>query len=184
MSTDKWPTQVNNVNITVIKPKFMTDAFALVVRYVPLQYDADYVRDEIERNLESVENIRRIQYRFQRRTNDFRFIVKDLREYNSMLKLGRISIGNTFCIVTPFLAGNRMTFCTRRWCLGHMREKCNLEYPRCRICLDLDSLITGKIHNCSNTARCAQCNDNHHSLSSECQKVMEYRSDLKEQVNT
>ena len=71
MSTDKWPTQVNNVNITVIKPKFMPDAFALVVRYVPLQYDDDYVREEIERNLESVENVRRIQYRFQRRTNDF-----------------------------------------------------------------------------------------------------------------
>ena len=181
MSTDKWPTQVNNVNITVIEPKFMPDAFALVVRYVPLQYDDDYVREEIEHNLESVENVRRIQYRFQHRTNDFRFIVKDLREYNSMLKLGRISIENTFCIVTPFPAGNRMTFCTRRWCLGHMREKCNLEYPRCRICLD--SLITGKIHNCSNTARCAQCNGNHHSLCSECQKVMEYRSDLKEQVN-
>ena len=98
-----------------------------------------------------------------------------------MLKLGRISIGNTFCIVTSFLAGNRMTFCTRCWCLGHMREKCNLEYPRCPICLD--GLITGKIHNCSNTARCAQCNGNHHSLSSECQKEIEYRSDLKEQVN-
>ena len=181
MSTDKWPTQVNNVNITVIEPKFMPDAFALVVRYVPLQYDDDYVREEIERNLESVENVRRIQYRFQRRTNNFRFIGKDLREYNSMLKLGRISIENTFCIVTPFLAGNRMIFCTRCWCLGHMREKCNLEYPRCRICLD--SLITGKIHNCSNTARCAQCNGNHHLLCSECQKVMEYLSDLKEQVN-
>ena len=84
----------------------MPDAFVLVVHYVPLQYDEDYVRQEIERNLESEENIRRIQYCFQRRTNDFRFIVKNLREYNSLLKLGRISIGNTFCIVTPFLTGN------------------------------------------------------------------------------
>ena len=75
-----------------------------------------------------------------------------------------------------------MIFCTRCWCLGHMREKCNLEYSRCRICLD--GLITGKIHNGSNTARGAQCNGNHHLLPNECEKVIEYRSDLKEQVNS
>ena len=184
MSTDKWPTKINNVNITVIEPKIMPDTFALVVRYVPLQYDEDYVREEIERNLESVENVRRIPYLFQRKTNDFRSIVKDLRGYNSMLKLGRISIRNTctFCIVTPFLTENRIIFYTRCWCLGHMREKRNLECSCCRICLD--SLITGKIHNCSNTARRTRCNGNHHSLSNECEKVIEYRPDLKEQVNS
>ena len=83
----------------------MPDAFVLVVHYVLLQYDEDYVRQEIERNLESVENIRRIQYCFQRRMNDFRFIVTNLREYNSLLKLGRISIEYTFYIVTSFLTG-------------------------------------------------------------------------------
>ncbi|CAF4548573.1 unnamed protein product [Rotaria sp. Silwood2] len=106
ISTDKWPSQINNINITVIKPKFIPDSFALVVRYVPLQYNDEYVKEEIERNLQSAENVRRIQYHFQRRTNDFRFIVKDLREYNSTLKLGRISIGNTFCTITLFLAEN------------------------------------------------------------------------------
>ena len=106
MSTDKWPTKISNVNITVIKPKIMPDTFALAARYVPLQYDEDYAREEIECNLESVENVRRIQYRFQCRRNDFHFIVKDPCEYNSMLKLGRISIGNTFRIVTLFLTGN------------------------------------------------------------------------------
>ncbi|CAF2106826.1 unnamed protein product [Rotaria magnacalcarata] len=155
ISTDKWPSQINNINITVIKPKFIPDAFALVVRYVPLQYNEEYVKEEIERNLQSVENVRRIQYHFQRRTNDIRFVVKDLREYNSKIKLGRISIGNTLCTITPFLTGNRMTFCTRCWCLGHMR----------------------------NRARCAQCNGDHQSLSSEWDKVVEYRSELKVQVN-
>ncbi|CAF4752367.1 unnamed protein product, partial [Rotaria sp. Silwood2] len=107
ISTDKWPSQINNINITVIKPKFILDSFALVVRYVPLQYNDEYVKEEMKRNLQSAENVRRIQYHFQRRTNDFPFIVKDLREYNSTLKLGRISIRNTFCAITPFLAGNR-----------------------------------------------------------------------------
>ncbi|CAF5096291.1 unnamed protein product, partial [Rotaria magnacalcarata] len=137
ISTDKWPSQINNINITVIKPKFIPDAFALVVRYVPLQYNEEYVKEEIERNLQSVENVRH------------------LREYNSTIKLGRISIGNTLCTITPFLTGNRMTFCTRCWCLGHMR----------------------------NRARCAQCNGDHQSLSSEWDKVVEYRSELKVQVN-
>ena len=181
ISTDKWPSQINNINITIIKPKFIPDAFALVVRYVPLQYNEEYVKEEIERNLQSAENVRRIQYHFQRRTNDFRFVVKDLREYNSTIKLGRISIGNTLCTITPFLTGNRMTFCTRCWCLGHMRDKCELENPRCRICLE--NLINDQTHICSNRARCAQCNGDHQSLSSECEKVVEYRSELKAQVN-
>ncbi|CAF1074872.1 unnamed protein product [Rotaria magnacalcarata] len=146
ISTDKWPSQINNINITVIKPKFIPDAFALVVRYVPLQYNEEYVKEEIERNHQSVENVRRIQYHFQRRTNDIRFVVKDLREYNSTIKLGRISIGNTLCTITPSLTGNRMTFCTRCWCLGHMRDKCELENPRYRICLE--NLINGQTHIC------------------------------------
>jgi len=62
-----------------------------------------------------------------------------------------------------------------------MREKCNLENPRCRIYLN--DLIEDQTHECSNTVRCAQCDDPHHSLSSECEKVIQYRSDLKEQVN-
>jgi hypothetical protein len=165
----------------VIKSKFIPDSFALVARYVPLQYNDEYVKEEIERNLQSAENIKRIQYRFERKSNDFRFIVKDLREYNSTLKLGRISIGNSLCIITPFLSGNRMTYCTRCWRLGHMREKCNLEHPRCRICLN--NFILGQTHECSNAPRCAQCDGSHHSLSSECEKVIQYRSDLKEQVN-
>ena len=181
VSTDKWPTQINNININIIKPKFTPDSFALVVRYVPLQYSDEFVKDEIECNLQSAENVRRIQYRFKRRTNDFRFIVKDIREYNSTLKLGRISIGNSFCTITPFLTGNRMTYCTRCWCIGHMRNKCDLEHPRCRICLN--NLFEGQLHNCSNIVRCAQCDGGHHSLSSECAKVIEYRSELKEQVN-
>ncbi|CAF4157481.1 unnamed protein product, partial [Rotaria magnacalcarata] len=80
-----------------------------------------------------------------------------LDEYNSTLKLGRISIGNTFCTITPFLTGNRMTYCTRCWCLGHMRDKCNGEYSRCRICLV--NLINGQTH-----------------------VLVEYRSNLKEQI--
>ncbi|CAF2840748.1 unnamed protein product, partial [Rotaria sp. Silwood2] len=151
ISTDKWPSQINNINITVIKPKFIPDSFALVVRYVPLQYNDEYVKEEIERNLQSAENVRHIQYHFQRRTNDFRFIVKDLREYNSTLKL------------------------------GHMRDKCDLVHPRCRICLN--NLIDGQTHDCSNVVRCAQCDGHHHSLSNECEKVAEYRFKLKEQVN-
>ena len=107
--------------------------------------------------------------------------MKDLREYNSTLKLGRISIGNSFYTITPFLTGNRMTYFTRCWCIGHMRNKCDLEQPRCRICLN--NLIDGQLHDCSNIVRCAQRDGGHHSLSSECETVIKYRSELKEQVN-
>ena len=181
VSTNKWPTPINNININIIKPKFTPDSFALVVRYVPLQYNDEFIKDEIECNFQSAENVRRLQYRFKRRTNDFRFTVKDIREYNSSLKLGRISIGNSFCTIAPFLTGNRMTYCTRCWCIGHMRNKCNLEKPRYRIYLN--NLIDGQLHDCTNIVCCAQCGGGHHSLSSECEKVIKYRSESKEQVN-
>ena len=74
-----------------------------------------------------------------------------------------------------------MTYCTRCWCLGHMRDKRELQHPRCRICLD--NLTERQTHECSNIVHCAQCDGLHHSLSSERGKVVQYRSDLKEQVN-
>ncbi|CAF3476835.1 unnamed protein product [Rotaria socialis] len=170
INTDKWPSQVNNIKITVSKSKFTQDSFALVARYVSLQYDDEFVKEEIKQNLQSAENIRQIQYRFQRRTRDFCFVIKDLDECNSTLKLGRISIGNTFWTITPFLTGNIMTYCTRCWCLGHMRDKCNGEYSRYRICLD--NLINGQTHVCSNTIRCAQCDGDHHSLSEQVDNAL------------
>ena len=107
--------------------------------------------------------------------------MNDLQEYNTLLKLGRVSIGNSFCSITPFLSGNRMTYCTRCWCLGHMRDKCVADHPRCRICLE--NLVEDQTHQCSNSFRFAQCDGDHHSLSSNCEKVVEYRTALKEQVN-
>ena len=167
--TDKWPLQISDIKITITKPKFVPDAFALVVRYVPLQYDDEMVKNEIERSVRSADNVRRIQYRFQRKTNDFRFTVSDLKEYNATLKIGRMAIGNSFCTVTPFLTWNRMTYCTRCWCIGHTRDKCQRRNARCRTCLD--DLTDGQFHNCTNVPRCAQCDSNHHSLSSDCEKV-------------
>ena len=68
----------------------------LLFAMYPSQYDDNYVKQENEHNLQSVKNVRGIQYRFQCRTKEFRFIVRDLREYNSILKLGQISIENAF----------------------------------------------------------------------------------------
>ncbi|CAF4161845.1 unnamed protein product [Rotaria socialis] len=62
-----------------------------------------------------------------------------------------------------------------------MRDKYKLENPRCRIYLE--NLINGQTHICLNRAYCVQCNGDHESLSSKCDKVVEYRSELKAQVN-
>ncbi|CAF1410055.1 unnamed protein product [Rotaria sordida] len=62
-----------------------------------------------------------------------------------------------------------------------MRDICDLVHPRCRICLN--NLIDDQTHDSSNVVRCAQCDGHHHSLSNDCEKVVEYRSKLNEQVN-
>ncbi|CAF0995733.1 unnamed protein product [Didymodactylos carnosus] len=182
ISADVWPDKIGNVNIKVVKPSYVPDAFAIVVRFVDCQYDEETVKTEILRNFHSAENIRKINYAFERRANDFRFNVKDLREYNSALHRGRISIGNSLCIITPFKVGNRMTFCTKCWCLGHLQNNCQATSPRCRLCLE-DLAGSDNIHSCSTGPKCAQCNEDHHSLDSRCDKIKEYRAELKQEVN-
>ena len=181
-TTDKWPTTINNIAINICKPKFIPDAFALVVRYVPQDMEIEFVEEEIKRTIASADNIKQIRYTYNRKSNDFRFNVTDLREYNSAIELGRISIGNRLLAISPFLTGNRMTYCTRCWQIGHMREKCSSTAQRCRLCLE--DFVTKETHTCSNQPKCAQCGGNHHSLDSQCDIIRQYRADLKENVNS
>ena len=37
-------------------------------------------------------------------------------------------------------------------------------------------------HSCTNVAKCAQCDGEHHSLYSQCHVIQQYRADLKEDV--
>ena len=77
-TTDKWPTTINNIAINICKPKFIPDAFALVVRYVPQDMEIDFVEAEIKRMIASADNIKQIRYTYNRKSNDFRFNVTDL----------------------------------------------------------------------------------------------------------
>jgi hypothetical protein len=45
-TTDKWPTSVDKITIIICKPKFISDSFALVVRYVPQNTEIDFVVKE------------------------------------------------------------------------------------------------------------------------------------------
>ncbi|CAF1548458.1 unnamed protein product [Didymodactylos carnosus] len=180
MSANMWPDKVGNVGIPVIKPSYIPDAFGIVVRFADEQYDDEFVKSEIERNFQSAENIRKINYAFQRRNNDYRFNVKDLREYNSALQRGRFSIGNNLCSITPFKTGNRMTFCPKCWCLSHFQDKCQAN-ARCRLCLE--ELVSGQTRSCSSGSNCAQCNEDHHSPDGRCEKIKEYHAELKQEVN-
>lgn len=179
VTTDKWPTMINGINIEVKKPNFTPDSFALVVRYVPRELEEEFVANEIQRTIASADRIKRIQYTYQRRSNDYRFDVKDFQEYNSALKLGRIAIGHSWLSITPFFPGNRLTYCTKCWCIGHLRNKCN-QATRCRVCLEM--LSDNASHVCKNEPKCAQCDGNHHSLDNQCQVIREYKIRLKEEV--
>ncbi|CAF5217766.1 unnamed protein product, partial [Rotaria magnacalcarata] len=62
VSTDNWPTKINGINIVVVKPKYMPDSFALVVRYVPRDLEENFVSNEIQRTIASADRIKRIHY--------------------------------------------------------------------------------------------------------------------------
>jgi hypothetical protein len=105
--------------------------------------------------------------------------VKDYQEYNSALKLGRIAIGHSWLSITPFFPGNRLTYCTKCWCIGHLRNRCNVA-ARCRVCLEI--FTDNSPHVCKNDAKCAQCDGKHHSLDNQCQVIRDYKHRLKEEV--
>ncbi|CAF5178902.1 unnamed protein product, partial [Rotaria magnacalcarata] len=163
-TTDKWPLKINEIDIEVIKPKYTPDAFTLVVRYVPQELDEKFVENEIQRTIASASRIKRIQYNYHRKLNDYRFEVKDYQEYCSILKLGRIAIGYSWLSITPFYPGNRLTYCTKCWCIGHLRNNCN-SLPKCRICLETFT---------ENTS---------HSLDAQCQVIQDYKQRLKDEVD-
>ncbi|CAF3361245.1 unnamed protein product [Rotaria socialis] len=179
VSTDNWPTKINGIDIVVVKPKYIPDSFALVVRYVPRDLEENFVSNEIQRTIASADRIKRIHYSYQRRTDDHRFDVKDYSEYNAVLQLGRIAIGHSWLSITKFYPGNRLTYCTRCWRIGHLRNTCNAE-SKCRICLENLNIDTP--HMCNNEPKCAQCDGKHHSLDSQCQVLKEYKDQLKEDV--
>ncbi|CAF2000809.1 unnamed protein product [Rotaria magnacalcarata] len=43
LTTNKWPTDVNNIPIKIAKPKYIPDCFALVVRYVPRDLEPELI---------------------------------------------------------------------------------------------------------------------------------------------
>ena len=180
VTTENWPTLIKNIPVKTIKPKYIPDCFALVVRYVPHELEIETVKEELKRTITSADNIKQIHYTYERKSNDFRFTVSDLTEYNTALELGRISICNHWLAITPFLSGNRMTYCTRCWRIGHTREQCKLDAERCRVCLE--EFTRREEHRCTNIAKCAQCDGEHHSLYSQCHVVQHYRAELKEDV--
>ncbi|CAM4774360.1 unnamed protein product [Rotaria magnacalcarata] len=177
VGSDKWPTKINGIDIVVTTPKYVPDSFALVVRYVPRELEENFVSNEIQRTIASADRIKHIHYSYQRRTDDYRFNVKDYSEYNAVLQLGRIAIGHSWLSVIKFYPGNRLTYCTKCWCIGHLRNKSNSE-NKCRICLENLSVDTP--HMCKKEPKCAQCDGNHHSLDNKCQVLKEYKDQLKE----
>ncbi|CAF2735753.1 unnamed protein product, partial [Rotaria sp. Silwood2] len=181
VSTDKWPTKIMDVPMIVQKPKFIPDCFAFVIRYVPRGMDHAFVKEEISKSVGSIDNVKRIQYGYTRKMDDYRFNVKDFSDYDRTLSMGRISIGNIMLPITSFLQGNKITYCTRCWCIGHLRDKCQASSARCRICLQ--EIAENQTHICSYQPRCAQCDGNHHSLSSQCQPIRTYKAHLKEEVD-
>ncbi|CAF2907263.1 unnamed protein product [Rotaria sp. Silwood2] len=178
--SDKWPTLINGKKTSIIKPKFVPECFTLVLRYIPKSFSTQIVTEEIKRSISSADNIKQIIYSYNRTTNDFRFTVSDLTEYEGALKLGRISIGNRLHPVTVYQPANKMTFCTNCWLIGHTRATCLVRERKCRICLkvyDHDHTST-----CSGKPLCAQCGQDHHSLDPKCEYIQQYRKKLNSEV--
>ncbi|CAF3968858.1 unnamed protein product [Rotaria sp. Silwood2] len=151
-ATKKWPTKINGIDIEVIKPKFTPDSFVLVIRYVPLELHEEFVANEIQLTIASADRIKRIQCTYQRRSNDYRFDV--IHGYRLLL----------------FFPSNRLTYCTKCWCICHLRNKCNAA-AKCRVCLEIATDNTS--HVCKNESKCGQCNGNHHSLDNQCQVIQD-----------
>ncbi|CAF3687307.1 unnamed protein product [Rotaria socialis] len=178
--TEKWPSTINGKKVSIVKPKFVPECFTLVVRYVPRQVSIDLVTEEIKRSISSADNFKQIMYSFNRPTNDYRFTVADLTEFEGAFKFGRLCIANRFHPITQYLPANKLTFCTLCWKIGHTRLACNTQEQKCRICLD--KFNQEHISICSGIPQCAQCGLNHQSLDPMCSIIQNYRQKLNYEV--
>ncbi|CAF1417027.1 unnamed protein product [Adineta ricciae] len=175
-----WPAEIQNRKISVTLPKFTPDQFALVVRNVPLEFAAEHVMEEVRKSATSVDKFRMIIYPYQRTTNDFRFIVSDLKEYNGLINLGHVGVGNKLCTITLYRPANKITFCNKCWCIGHIRSRCSSTVQKCRFCLQEYNQDHNEI--CTKQYKCAQCHEDHYSLDANCEIIREYRANLNKAV--
>ncbi|CAF4133626.1 unnamed protein product [Rotaria sp. Silwood2] len=176
-----WPEEIENKIVKINKPNFIPDCFAFVVRQVPNSLPKEQVVQYICQTIKSAVNISEIKYlnNNNRPIKDYRFAVTDINEYYATLCLGRMAIGNQLFLLTPFRSSYKMTYCTKCWKLGHMRETCNKQ-TSCRICLS--QFEKGVQHQCQGPPKCAQCGEEHWSLDNRCLVVQRYRIDLKHAI--
>ncbi|CAF1343797.1 unnamed protein product [Adineta ricciae] len=175
-----WPAEIQGQKISITMPKFTPDQFSLVVRNVPQEFAVEHVMKEVKKSATSVDKFRMIVYPYQRETNDFRFIVSDLKEYNGLINLGHIGVGNKLCSITPYRPANKMTFCNKCWRVGHIRSKCSSTEQKCRFCLQ--EYKQGHNEICTKQYKCAQCHQEHYSLNANCEVIREYRANLNRAV--
>ncbi|CAF4177849.1 unnamed protein product [Didymodactylos carnosus] len=175
-----WPTTINGIDIKVSTPNFVPEQFTLVVRYVPQTFSIKQVEDEVKLSAKSAANFRRIVYSYERSTHDYRFTVSDLNEHKGLLALERIGIGNLIRPITQYLPANKLTYCTKRWKIGHTKDQCDQSIFRCKICLQELNPNHNEVYN--KQPSYAQCGLNHQSLNPVCAVIQQYRSDLNNAV--
>jgi hypothetical protein len=103
-----------------------------------------------------------------------------MKEYYAAKKLGWTAIGNEILPLTAFKPSYKLTYCTKCWKLGDLRDICN-ESTRCRVCLDNYEKVIK--HQYQGHPKCAQHGKDHWSLDSKCSVRQQYRKDLKEAVD-
>ena len=180
IKTDKWPTTINKIKIQLITPTFVPGAFAVVVKHIPQDISIKTVADEINHLINSADNFRRITDLYNSGIKHIRFTVSDLEEYKYLLQLGRLSIGTEFCKVTKYIPPAKLTCCTNCWKVGHLRDTCNLNFRKCRICLE--PFDRDHRNKCSGKPLCAQCGLGHHSRDANCEYIQKYRETLKKEI--
>ncbi|CAF4412802.1 unnamed protein product [Rotaria sp. Silwood2] len=176
-----WPNEIDGMKFKITKPHSLPDCLALVVRYIPTDIKETDSRMEIMKAIPAAVSFSTIRYQHRHRPSyDLRFCVRNLDQYKTALELGRLAIGHHYLPLTYFMSGYRLTYCTSCWKIGHLKDKCHSQ-ASCRKCLT--PFKNGENHVChENSYICAQCGDNHFSLSSICPVVKQYKKDLKAAV--
>ncbi|CAF1497044.1 unnamed protein product, partial [Adineta steineri] len=155
----KWPSKIDQLEVEIERPRALPDCCALVIRYAPNDLDQEFIFKEITKTIRSASSMSKINYHRPRATNDYRFCVTDINEYEEILKIGTIGIGHLLLPITTFISSLNMTYCNNCWELGHRRNQCKVG-PRCRKCLE----AWQHDHQCQKSLCCAQCKGEHFSL--------------------
>ena len=177
LSPNRWPKELKGQNMEVKIPRQLPPSYSLIIQQFHRTWNEEEWLTEIQHRYVSLCKITRMRVKDGSALNAVRADFKSVEEVQTLITLGKISIGSMIHPVKPYHLPIRINKCFK--CLRHDHTTRACTSPRlCPKCAEEHSLE----HGCPNHEKCINCGSSDHASGhSACAIVQEKRRALVEQ---